>query len=136
MAPRYTRKQLHSLKELDREQARLKRLCRNVEQNWWQELINPQEIGLSLISIFLATKNRRKNKLLQPAGKAVSEKGGTAPGQTLLSMITTGKRAPLLLKAIGVSLMRWQAFNLAFFIGKKVVNGIKARKMRKKYQLK
>jgi hypothetical protein len=37
-----------------------------------------------------------------------------------------------LLKKVGISFLKWQAFNLALFIGKKIFRAIKEKKQQKK----
>lgn len=126
MARKYTRKQVNSLKGLDLEQERIKLKMRRLEDDMLSTF-NPQQMAISVIGGLL--KRRSKKAAAEPAFLAGKDKG--------LNRIKTKKAKkdiagwlsrPVVkqtAKKVGISFLRWQAFNLAWFLGKKLYKKIK-----------
>jgi hypothetical protein len=133
MAKKYTRKHLHSMRDLDNEQERIRNKSRSVEHDF-VEMINPQQLALTVLG------NVIKRKI---AGKGKKKDTEVTPGKASASFSHTAKQGKIkgvvkhplfrkLLKKVGISFLKWQAFNLALFIGKKIFRAIKEKKQQKK----
>jgi hypothetical protein len=132
MAKRYTRKQLGNLDQLDLEQERIRNKSRKIEGDFVQ-VLNPQQLVISFLGGVLSRKlaGSKKEKTyianLKPDGKL-------AYVNTTKSKLDQVRKHPLfktLLKKVGISFLKWQAFNLALFAGKKIYHAIKDKKKQK-----
>ncbi len=144
MAKKYRRKQVGSLQELNREQERVKRLAGKMEVDWLDNILNPQQIALSLVTSLLS---RRRNNSSNSSGLNLFSAGKKSKAgnknddkgklqQAAGSIMHYAKKPAVtgLAKRVGISFLRWQAFNLAWFLGKKAYQTI--RQKRKEQQLK
>ncbi|WP_118951283.1 hypothetical protein [Taibaiella helva] len=126
MARKYTRKHVNSLKDLDLEQERIKLKMRRLEDDVLG-IVNPQQLAISLIGSWL--KRRGKRSSTEPAYLAGDVKRKklkkTKSGVSRLLAKPAVKNTA---KKIGISFLRWQAFNLAWFLGKKLYTTLKHRK--------
>lgn len=144
MAKKYTRKQVGSLQELDREQDRVKRITGKMEQEWLDTILNPQQIAISLITSFIARKknsgsNKSRNTFLSKAKDktGIQNKNNKGGLQQIAGSVMGYARQPAvsgLAKRVGISFLRWQAFNLAWFLGKKALKAIKEKRAEKKLE--
>lgn len=126
MARKYTRKHVSSYKELDLEQERIKLKMRRLEDDVLS-MVNPQQLAISLIGGWL--KRRGKRPSAAPsylAGNAKGQKPKKA--KSGLSRLFAKPAVKSTAKKIGISFLRWQAFNLAWFLGKKLYSTLKHRK--------
>ena len=132
MAKKYTRKQVSSLAELDREQLRIRNKVRHLEGDAL-ELFSPQQLVIHFAGKFLSRKisnkiapsilSREKRKKAGKDRYYVTNEGGTG------LVAKTATRS--LITRIGISFLKWQAFNLALFAGRKIVQNIKEQQRRK-----
>lgn len=128
MAKRYTRKQLESMDQLDLEQERIRNKSRKIE-NDFVEVLHPQQLAITFLGNFLNRKligNRKEKGYI-----ADVPKGKVAFANTPKGKIDSIRKHPLfksLLKKVGISFLKWQAFNLALFAGKKIYHAIKDKK--------
>jgi len=134
MAKKYTRKHLGSMKQLDLEQEKLRNKGKSIEYDF-VEMLNPQQLAITFLGNFLNRKLR--------GGKA-GKKGRMAPvAQMAASGVMNGGvkgvvKHPLfktLLKRVGMSFLKWQAFNLALFAGKKIYKTVREQKEKKRQKL-
>ena len=129
MAKRYTRKQLGSLDQLDLEQERIRNKSRKIESDFVQ-VFNPQQLAITFLGNFLSRKiaGNKKDKSYTAGIKSDSSKNNVR------GKINDIRKHPLfktLLKKVGISFLKWQAFNLALFAGKKIYHAIKNKKRQK-----
>lgn len=141
MAKKYTRKQVGSLTELDREQDRIRKMTTKMENEWLDSILNPQQLALSVVTGLLS---RRRNKQAAPglalfSGKRKKKADGT-PAKSKVNHVTGAVagfvKKPVVArvaKRVGVSFLRWQAFNLAWFLGKKAWKAVKERRAEHKH---
>lgn len=125
MAKRYTRKQLGSLDQLDLEQERIRDKSRKIETDFVHAL-NPQQLLISLAGGFISRKIAGNKKDKNYTARIKSDNKGSIKGR-----IDEIRKHPLfksLLKKVGISFLKWQAFNLALFAGKKIYQAIKDKK--------
>jgi hypothetical protein len=128
MAKRYTRKQLGSLDQLDLEQERIRNKSRKIESDFVQ-VLNPQQLAISFLGNFLSRKIAGKKKDKGYTAKVKSDDKDSVRGK-----IDNIRKHPLfktLLKKVGISFLKWQAFNLALFAGKKIYHAVKDKKKQK-----
>lgn len=126
MARKYTRKQVNSLKGLDLEQERIKLKMRRLEDDMLSTF-NPQQLAISVIGGLL--KRRGKKAATEPAYLTGKDKGPSRsktrkPKKGIAGWLSRPVVKQTVKKA-GVSFLRWQAFNLAWFLGKKLYKKIK-----------
>lgn len=142
MAKKYTRKQVGSLEELDREQYRVKKMAASMESDWLDSILNPQQIALSLVTSLLS---RKKNKNTNAAislfsGKknktteARSNKGKAKQAAGAVLQYAKQPAVTGLAKRVGISFLRWQAFNLAWFLGKKALKAYQQKRAEHKLE--
>jgi hypothetical protein len=128
MAKKYTRKQLESMDQLDLEQERIRNKSRKIESGFI-EALHPQQLAITFLGNFLSRKltgNKKEKSYIVGAPK-----GKVAPANTRKGKIDSIRKHPLfksLLKKVGISFLKWQAFNLALFAGKKIYYAIKDKK--------
>jgi len=134
---KYTRKQVSSLSELDLEQERIKYKAKRIEDDML-DIFSPQQLAITVISNLL----RRKKKNTQPSyavdrtpsgNKKKKEKSGT-----VTSTVSGLVQKPIVKKtarAVGISFLRWQAFNLALCVGKKIWKKVQEKRLEKKSPL-
>lgn len=137
MAEKYKRKHLHNLYQLDREQEKIRRTCRNMENDWLSGIVNPQQIALGIAGSLLSRskKSKKKNKQgIQPEkGAALSSEGtSSAPAINAMRNIISNPTIKTFLKHTATSWLRWQAFNLAIYLGKKAFKSIRHNREEKK----
>lgn len=133
MAKKYTRKQLGSLKALDKEQARIRNKSKEIELDFLSAL-NPQQLAMSLLGNVLSRKIKGGVSKEKISGKKQTAHSSFAFNASQANMKGVVKH-PLfkkLLKKVGISFLQWQAFNLALFAGKKIVQVIREKKQEKK----
>jgi hypothetical protein len=131
MAKRYTRKQLGSLDQLDLEQERIRNKSRKIESDFVQ-VLNPQQLLISFLGGFLSRKLAGKKEKTYIANIKPDAKGGYISSSK--GKIDHIRKHPLfkpLLKKVGISFLKWQAFNLALFAGEKIYHAIKDKKKQK-----
>ena len=124
MAKKYSRKQLGNLDDLDVEQAKLKVKARQIEGDWISNILNPQQLAIGLVGNIISKKAAKSSKGKNSILKIASDPNAANLAVGLL-------RQPLL-KKIGLSFVRWQMFNLAWFLGKRIVKKMKANRMKRK----
>jgi len=132
MAKRYTRKQVSSLKDLDREQERIRYKVRRIEDDW-MDIFQPQQLVLNLAMGLLGRRKKKAAAMQAPPGKG-SKKGKRHSGLSMLAagLPLQGKQAgKKILKKIGISFLQWQVFNLALYLGRKAWKHYKERKLRR-----
>jgi len=135
MAKKYTRKQVGSLDALNLEQERIKYKAKRIEDGWL-DIFQPQQLAINLITGLIS--RRKKNKAVQPAryvqspGKKNKKESKMQAVGGSIAQFVKKPAAQRALKKIGISFLRWQAFNLAFFLGRKAVQAIKEKKRTKK----
>lgn len=144
MAKQYRRKQVGSLQELNREQERVKRLAGKMEVEWLDNILNPQQIALSLITSLLSRRKSERGKssglhLFSGGKKSKSKSKNDTKGklQQVAGSVRDYAKKPAvtgLAKRIGISFLRWQAFNLAWFLGKKAYKTIRQKKVERQWQ--
>ncbi|MFA6059813.1 MAG: hypothetical protein WC756_16530 [Taibaiella sp.] len=130
MAKRYTRKQLGSLDQLDLEQERIRSKSRKIEDDFVQ-VLHPQQLVISFLEGLISRKLAGNKK--EKTYKANFKSDGKA-ANTSKSKLDEIRKHPLfktLLKKVGISFLKWQAFNLALFAGKKIYHAIKDKKKQK-----
>lgn len=133
MAKKYTRKQVSSLSQIDLEQERLKHKARRIEDEML-ELLSPRQLLLSVAGKLVAGKIKRATKPrlaelpVPKAAKRKTQKKKNIPAGKMAAFASEPavKKAA---KKIGISFLRWQAFNLAWWAGKKII-----RQIRQKHQ--
>lgn len=133
MAKKYTRKHLGNLDELDKEQERIRNKSKSIEYDF-VEMINPQQLAITLVGNFLNKKIKGGKK---GKGESATGKGNFAFSGAGLK-IKDATAHPLfktVLKKVGFSFLQWQAFNLALFAGKKIYHTIKEKKRQKAQKL-
>ena len=135
MAKKYTRKQLTSLDQLDQEQERIRHRSKKIEGSF-AEVLHPQQLAITFLGSFLSRKilDRKKDKnyitAIRPKGKVAL----VSPSKGQLAQIRKHPLFGRLLKTAGISFLKWQAFNLALFAGKKIYRAIKEKQNRKQLQ--
>lgn len=138
MAERYQRKHLSNLDELDKEQEKIRRSYKRMEHDWLSGILNPQQVALSLAGSLLSRtgKSKKKNTKDRTAETVLdtfldAEKSPSSIISAARNIITN----PLIkgfLKNTATSWLRWQAFNLAVYLGKKAYKSIKYKRAEKK----
>lgn len=134
MAKKYTRKQVSSIAELDKEQRRIRHKTRQIEDDVLH-LFSPQQLALTFAGKLLSGKVSHKASQLFSAGtkhkNTGKNKAPTAKGA--ISNFVSKPATKSLAKKIGISFLKWQTFNLALFVGKKIIQKIKENRRRKKF---
>lgn len=136
MAKKYTRKQVSSLSELDLEQERIKYKARRIEDDML-DIFSPQQLAITAVSAFLRRKKKKPAPVVRTSVPAVSGKPGKKRAENITGTIAGFAEKPLvkkLARKAGISFLRWQAFNLAFFIGKKIYRSIREKRAANKLQ--
>lgn len=131
MAKKYTRKQVSSLSELDLEQERIKYKAKRIEDDML-DVFSPQQIAMTMVSYLL--RRRKKKADARPVMAATGRKEKKQEGK-IAGAVSDVVKSPLLKKAarkVGISFLRWQAFNLALFLGKKIVRSIQEKRRERK----
>lgn len=133
MAKKYTRKQVSSLAALNLEQERIKYKTRRIE-NDMLDLFNPQQLAIALIGKLLSRKATPKTpKALQ---QFTASRDKNAPKFRTIKNAVAGFVAQPAVKGtakkIGISFLKWQAFNLALLAGKKIIQKVKEQRRRKR----
>lgn len=136
MAKKYTRKQVGSIQELNREQDRVKRITGKMESEWLDNILNPQQMALSLVTSFISRKKSSTGTGMNLFSGSKSKKitgKNTAKGglHNIAGSVMNYAKQPVvtgLAKKVGVSFLRWQAFNLAWFLGKKACKAIQKKR--------
>ncbi len=120
---RYKRRSLKGIKQLNQEQERISRACRQMEQDWVQTIFNPQALAFNALSGLLKRRagGQKQNK---------SDSGN--PLFNSASKVLQNKTLQRLALLTGKSWLRWQAFNLALFIGTKGYQAIRERMRKQK----
>lgn len=144
----YTRRRIKSMADIDREQARIKKLSHELEKNWSKGLLdqgllfsaamsllgrkkNANKAGASSPGIFSSFIGKKKKNKKQSQGRPeISEKRNTTPAPGINIHPKIKKAAG----AAGISFLRWQAFNLAWFLGKKAYRAIDKKLDEKKQE--
>ena len=135
MAKKYTRKKIGSLDALDVEQERIKHRAKRIEDDWL-DIFNPQQLA-----IVLGTKLLSRNKGTKGGGISLlpfkrAAKDSNVKTAAVNEVGLPGKKSALgkFARQAGISFVRWQLFNLAFFVAKKAVKAIKEKKNKQKVQ--
>lgn len=115
---RYQRKQLKGIDQLNREQDRISRACRNMEKNWIETVFSPQKLAFNIASGLLSRLS---------GGKKSGNTGNHNPVIESVKTVLQHKTVQRLALLTGKSWLRWQAFNLAIFIGTKAYQAIRER---------
>ncbi len=129
MAKKYTRKQVTSLAALNKEQSRIRARAKRVRDEIFEE-INPQQMVISFLGGLLSKKLKNKNTQLFSSGKKKKNSDKQTSSDTGNAVL--GSIVGKVLKKAGISFLQWQLFNLALFIGKKVVHQIREKKLKQK----
>ena len=138
MAEKYKRKHLNNLGELDKEQDKIRRTCRRMEDDWLSGIINPQQIALSiaggLFSRGKKSQKKNKEKSWQQYTLHSSPSESKSPVIDVARNIIGNPSVKGFLKRTATSWLRWQAFNLAVYLGKKAYKSIKHKREKKKLE--
>jgi len=127
MAKTYTRKRIKSLDDLDREEKRLRKKAKRIEEDW-AEILDPKQLAISFLTQFLGRKlsKRREPKPAEQSGKKFAYgKFREEPAKILVARVKEKK--PFIKKAakvIGISFA-------TLFILRKVVQMRREHKRRK-----
>jgi len=119
---KYKRKQLKGIDQLNQEQDRINMACRKMEKDWIQNVLSPQRLAFNAASGLISRISGSKKK-----GKP--EK--TNPLMHSVKSVLQNKTLQRLALLSGKSWLRWQAFNLAVFLGKKAYQAIRERNRNK-----
>ena len=130
MAKRYTRKQLGSLDQLDLEQDRIRNKSRKIEDDFVQ-VLHPQQLVISFLGGLISRKLTGNNKEKTYKANLKSDGKASNISKSKLDEIRKHPLFKTLLKKVGISFLKWQAFNLALFAGKKIYHTIKDKKKQK-----
>lgn len=132
MAKKYTRRQVGSLGELDHEQNRIRKMTTKMENEWLDSILNPQQLALSVVTGLLSRRKQQAGSGLSLFSRKGKKKTTAAPVKTGVKQVTGSVagfvKKPLVArvaKSVGISFLRWQAFNLAWFLGKKALKAIR-----------
>jgi hypothetical protein len=141
MARKYTRKQIGSVASLNREQERIARTCRDLENDMFNSLLNPQNLAISVATGLISRitnkntpKKQKKSSSIKlvrtegPSAKIAAENNASSKIATTVKNIVAAASFQSLIKRTAKSWLRWQAFNLAWYFGKKAFNAIKQRR--------
>lgn len=135
MAKKYTRKQVGSLAELDHEQHRIRKMATKMENEWLESILNPQQLALSVVTGLLSRRKQQTGGGLSLFSGKGKKKTTAAPVKTGVKQVTGSVagfvKKPVvarIVKGVGISFLRWQAFNLAWFLGKKALKAIREKK--------
>lgn len=130
MAKRYTRKQLGSLDQLDLEQERIRDKSRKIEADF-VHVLHPQQLVISFLGGLISRKlaGNKKEKTYQSNLKSNGKVANTSKSK--LDQVRKHPLFKTLLKKVGISFLKWQAFNLALFAGKKIYRAVKNKKKQK-----
>ncbi len=133
MAKKYTRKQVSSLAELDLEQERIKYKTRRIE-NDVLDMFDPQQLAITLIGKLLSRKATSKTRKTLQQFTATRDKktGNTSTVKNAVAGFAARPAVKSVAKKLGISFLKWQAFNLALFAGKKIIQKVKERRHSKK----
>src|SRR5690606_20793136 len=63
----YTRRTIRGLRDLNREQARVKGLYRDMEAHWFDNLFRPEQLAFSVASALVARKRKKRDVAAAPA---------------------------------------------------------------------
>lgn len=130
MAKKYTRKKIRSMDELDLEQERIKFKARRIEDDWI-DIFNPQQLAIGLLGKVISRKAKAKSTgsgILPYKSAPTIEAGRLNAG-----VVAADAQKPVvkMAKKVGISFVRWQLFNLGFFLAKKAFKAIKATRKHK-----
>lgn len=124
MSQLYTRKPIHNLKELNAEQERIRLRARHIEDGFLG-FLSPQNLMMQAASLLLG--KRKKSKKKTPTNPVMSST------TSLLRPAPQSKnRLAILAKKVGISFLKWQAFNLALYLGGKAMQKIKEKRGQRK----
>lgn len=112
----YKRKHLNSIKQLDREQRRIKKMYREIEKNWTTGILTPQVTGLNTLSAITSLLSKKNKRTSNGQGKQALEHSNAS---NLLTTFANNETVQKLALNTGRSWLRWQAFNLSVFLLKK-----------------
>ncbi len=127
MPKKYTRRRLRNMDQLDLDQERIRNKVKRIEDNWIQTFFNPQQLAISLGSYLL----RRKKKSKPSSGQSLYTERKSKNINPAKADHTPFVKRPVVKRVarkIGISFIQWQAFNLALFLGKKIIHNIKNKK--------
>lgn len=133
MAKKYTRKKIHSMDELDLEQERIKYKARRIEDDWL-DILNPQQLAIGLLGKILTRKAKAKSSIGSSILPSKSMSGIIRDTKQKAVAVTAKTPQPAALKIakkVGISFVRWQLFNLGFFLAKKAYKTIKEKRKQK-----
>lgn len=144
MAKNYTRKHIGSIKSLNKEQDRIARVCKELEKDMFSGIFNPQTIALNVATgLFSRIGKNKEKKQKTKAGKDIQPKKAAAkPIQSFVSAegdspspivnvarnLIANPTVKGLLRRTAISWVRWQAFNLALYLGKKAYKAVKHKR--------
>lgn len=112
----------HNIKnkaDLNQRQETVQNEYEDLKRNIVDSILNPIEIG-SLIYSFVSKKKRKqqeKRQVWHPENKIINGNASSKKPQSTS-----------FLKSVGKSFLRWQLFNLGYFVGKKIIQQVKASK--------
>lgn len=115
---RYQRKQLKGIDQLNLEQERINRACHKIEKDWIETILSPQKIAFNVATGLISRLS---------GGKKTGSTENTHPVLESVKTVLQHKTVQRLALLTGKSWLRWQAFNLAVFIGKKAYQAIRKR---------
>lgn len=125
MARKYTRKAIYNLDELDKEQARIRSMYRKMEHHWIDTVFEPEKMLFSVASALLSGRGNRKANRTDPGSRADRAQ---LSGLSAFTSLWNKPAVQQAVKRIGGSWLRWQAFNLAFLLGKKTMSFFQKRR--------
>ena len=139
MADIYKRRHIRNLDELDKEQEKIRRTYRRIESDWLSGMLNPQQMVMSVATSLLSNtgKSKKKNKGKENKTEQVlhsfsTEGTSSSPAINIARNIISNPTVKGFLKNTAASWLRWQAFNLAVYLGKKAYKSIKHKKEEKR----
>jgi len=142
MAETYKRRHIRNLDELDKEQEKIKRTYRRMENDWLSGILNPQQMVMSFAGGLLSRagskskkkKKEKENKAEQVLRSFSAEGKSSSPVINVARNIITNPAIKGFLKHTAASWLRWQAFNLAVYLGKKAYKSIRYKREEKRLE--
>ena len=121
----YQRRSIHNLTELDTEQERIRSKARRIEKDILGTF-SPGNLAIHAASMLLGSLVTKEKKSGSSAKSSNTLISSLRPGPK------TKNRLTLFAKKAGSSFLKWQAFNLALYLGGKAIKMIRENRRQKK----
>src|SRR5690606_17887592 len=125
MSTSYKRKSIRNLDQLNEEQEKVARKLQEMESNFLG-FLSPQSLLMATVSGLLSKGNKGQKKSTVTAKSAPLFSTSQA-NKAKSKLATIGKK-------IGISFLKWQAFNLALYLGGKLIDQFKEKRQLKKLE--